>query len=286
MKTTTISAILSLVGCCFFVGSRTSAHKLNCKKYKPEQQQQQQQQQAPISCTLQSDPVCGTDGKTYGNECSLCAEILGGTKIDLAHKGECVDCSEFPEPPKGKKTPCPQIHAPVCGTDGNTYSNTCLLCAEIWSSGKLIGIKREGPCISKVQGLQQTSLIAKSIIHSSSSKKKKLQYAVLGNVTQSVELMAKLMAMNVCCVLKSCEYLHGSFARLELQIQDTVMGARSNRGGGGKMAAAAVVAAAALTAVVSAAAQTTTQLAVQQPRWRADGSSGRSGTHPVRDAGY
>nr|XP_060615830.1 serine protease inhibitor Kazal-type 6-like [Anolis sagrei ordinatus] len=150
MKITTISVILSLVICCFFLGSGTSAHKLDCKKYKPQQQQQQQQQQqVPIICTFESDPVCGTDGKTYGNECSLCAEILGGAKIDLAHKGECVDCSKFPEPPKGKEAPCPKIHAPVCGTDGITYSNICLLCAKIRSSGKQIGIKKEGPCISK-----------------------------------------------------------------------------------------------------------------------------------------
>ncbi|XP_008102857.1 serine protease inhibitor Kazal-type 6 [Anolis carolinensis] len=148
MKITTISVILSLVSYCFFLGSGASANKLDCKKYQVHQQDQQDQQ-ATINCNKERDPVCGTDGMTYNNECFLCAEILDGAKIGLAHKGECVDCSKFPQPPKGKGADCPNLYAPVCGTDGNTYGHICILCARIQSSGKLIGIKKEGPCKEK-----------------------------------------------------------------------------------------------------------------------------------------
>lgn len=44
----------------------------------------------PITCTLEWDPVCGVDGKTYGNMC-----MLNGERIEINHKGECKTLTEF-----------------------------------------------------------------------------------------------------------------------------------------------------------------------------------------------
>ena len=38
----------------------------------------------PEMCTMQYDPVCGCDGKTYGNGCSANAQ-----GVSAAYKGEC-----------------------------------------------------------------------------------------------------------------------------------------------------------------------------------------------------
>ncbi|XP_042311222.1 ovomucoid-like [Sceloporus undulatus] len=73
-----------------------------------------------------------------------------GADIGLAFKGECVDCSKYPPPKKGSEAACPKIYAPLCGTDGETYGNLCLLCAKIRKTGKQIGIRKQGECKEQV----------------------------------------------------------------------------------------------------------------------------------------
>ncbi|KAH1166159.1 hypothetical protein KIL84_015331 [Mauremys mutica] len=119
---------------------------IDCSRY------QRTKDPRKIACPRIYRPVCGTNGVTYDNECTLCAAILNGATIGLAHKGQCKekdDCGEYPKPQKGIQLACATIYRPVCGTNGITYSNKCNLCAARWKTGVNIRIKHEGRCNRK-----------------------------------------------------------------------------------------------------------------------------------------
>uniref|UniRef100_A0A2A4JXB3 Kazal-like domain-containing protein n=1 Tax=Heliothis virescens TaxID=7102 RepID=A0A2A4JXB3_HELVI len=76
----------------------------------------------PCRCALGGEPLCGSDGHTYGNLCLLNCEnrrreLIGLPPIKVVHPGAC-------------RIPvciCPEVIIPVCGTDGRTYKNVCIL---------------------------------------------------------------------------------------------------------------------------------------------------------------
>jgi len=108
----------------------------------------------PGACAQIYDPVCGCDGKTYGNACNAASAGVSvahdGGCVTIAQAGEscggftmgpppvCADglyCSYGMEDSCGwadapgtcaeKPEVCSDEYNPVCGCDGQTYSNAC-----------------------------------------------------------------------------------------------------------------------------------------------------------------
>lgn len=66
------------------------------------------------------NPVCGCNGKTYSNKC-----VATNAGVLKWEKGACPRVDDCMDETKRKNDPCPDIYSPVCGCNGNTYSNKC-----------------------------------------------------------------------------------------------------------------------------------------------------------------
>ncbi|XP_072773349.1 agrin isoform X2 [Taeniopygia guttata] len=109
----------------------------------------------PTECVPSAQPVCGSDGNTYGSECELHVRACTQQEnILVAAQGPCKPCGSslcsFGGRCEGGQCLCPRCErqppAPVCGSDGVTYPSPCQLQAASCQLQKSIQVARTGPC--------------------------------------------------------------------------------------------------------------------------------------------
>ncbi|XP_053422184.1 double-headed protease inhibitor, submandibular gland-like [Nycticebus coucang] len=105
--------------------------QVDCYKYKSKG--------TLIVCSRILKPVCGTDQRTYSNECMLC-KLNEDQQFQLRklHDGECVQCTY--------SNVCTMDYKPVCGSDGKTYGNQCSFCNAVVKSRGALYLNNYGEC--------------------------------------------------------------------------------------------------------------------------------------------
>ncbi|UYV77851.1 hypothetical protein LAZ67_15002578 [Cordylochernes scorpioides] len=127
------------------------------------------------SCPEEFEPVCGTDGISYTNECKLRREACEHSReVSVAHTGLCGKFLCFPSlnalPTRSQRASgcdkkrcdfhavceedgqcvcprtCVKVDAPVCGTDGVTYPSECELRVAACNKGELVMVASRGQC--------------------------------------------------------------------------------------------------------------------------------------------
>uniref|UniRef100_A0A3Q3FGT9 Agrin n=1 Tax=Labrus bergylta TaxID=56723 RepID=A0A3Q3FGT9_9LABR len=112
--------------------------------------------ECPEACPQTSDPVCGSDGHSYGSPCEMRAMGCALQRaIQIQHKGPCdeacANCSfgAICDAQSGMcvcPSECVNSHQPVCGSDGITYQSECDLHVQACNEQTDIRVVSQGEC--------------------------------------------------------------------------------------------------------------------------------------------
>ncbi|XP_072771994.1 agrin isoform X1 [Nerophis lumbriciformis] len=114
--------------------------------------------ECPEACPQTSDPVCGSDGHSYGSPCEMRAMVCALQKnIHIQHKGpcdeSCTNCSfgaicDVQTQTCVCATECVDSHQPVCGSDSTTYGSECELHVHACRTQTDLQVVSQGECKS------------------------------------------------------------------------------------------------------------------------------------------
>ncbi|XP_041654652.1 agrin isoform X5 [Cheilinus undulatus] len=112
--------------------------------------------ECPEACPQTADPVCGSDGHSYGSPCEMRAMGCALQRvIQIQHKGPCdeacANCSfgAICDAQSGQclcPSECVNSHQPVCGSDGVTYQSECDLHVQACKDQTDIRVVSQGEC--------------------------------------------------------------------------------------------------------------------------------------------
>ena len=123
-------------------------------------------EECPLFCPFNYDPVCGDNGETYANECQFGVAKCNGEVNEIAFEGDCETSIEIlpTNPIANCYIICPEIYEPVCGSNGETYGNECLLDAAKCLEGDEIEFVHDGACDENLNPVTQPNNITADMI--------------------------------------------------------------------------------------------------------------------------
>ncbi|XP_045031528.1 ovomucoid [Daphnia magna] len=160
------------------------------------------QKNSHVACPLNYRPVCGSDGKTYSNQCLLDAKSMDGSVINKAYDGECnLDQKEYRPRCSPDENPivcgcpcgirCTDVFTPVCGTDGKTYRNECQLAVTNACADIPVRKCYDGECRSKTSSTSAILIVLVLCFLSS-------QRGVYGEVRRRCDIVCTFQYSPIC----------------------------------------------------------------------------------------